>query len=51
MMAKLLRAHYPEEQVEKAFGQVPLPLQIRAEKVTLEHFVILTRLLHERRNL
>ena len=51
MMAKLLKADWPVESVEHAFETVPLPFGIRAEKVSLEQFVLLTRILYERRNL
>lgn len=51
MMAKLLKADWPAESVEQAFAIVPLALQTRAETVSLDQFVLLTRLLNERRNL
>lgn len=51
MMAKLLKADWPVESVEHAFETVPLPFGIRAEKVSLEQFVLLTGILYERRNL
>lgn len=43
MMAKLLRADWPEEQVTRALGELGLSIQIRAEAVTLEQFVGLTK--------
>jgi 16S rRNA (adenine1518-N6/adenine1519-N6)-dimethyltransferase len=43
MMAKLLRADWPEEQLARAMGQLGLSPQIRAEAVTLEQFVELTQ--------
>ena len=45
MMAKLLRVHWPEEQLARAMSELGLSPQIRAEAVTLEQFVRLTRLL------
>ena len=51
MMAKLLKTDWPAATVEAVFGRVPLPLDVRAENVSLEQFVTLTALLHERRNL
>jgi 16S rRNA (adenine1518-N6/adenine1519-N6)-dimethyltransferase len=47
MMAKLLKADWPADTVERAFAGASLPLDIRAEAVSLEQFVLLTRLLHE----
>jgi len=51
MMAKLLKADWPAHSVERAFVEASLPLHTRAENVSLEQFVLLTTLLHERRNL
>jgi 16S rRNA (adenine1518-N6/adenine1519-N6)-dimethyltransferase len=51
MMAKLLKAHWAADTVGRAFCAVPLALQTRAEAVSLDQFVALTRFLHERRNL
>jgi 16S rRNA (adenine1518-N6/adenine1519-N6)-dimethyltransferase len=51
MMAKLLKADWPPDSVERAFVGASLPLDARAENVSLEQFVLLTKLLHERRNL
>lgn len=45
MMAKLLRQAWPKETIEAAFAALNLDLQIRAEKVSLEQFVELTKLL------
>ncbi len=51
MMAKLLKADWPAATLEKAFGEVSLNPQVRAESVSLDQFVSLSRFLHERRNL
>jgi 16S rRNA (adenine1518-N6/adenine1519-N6)-dimethyltransferase len=51
MLAKLLKADWPDDIVERAFAFTSLPIQIRAEAVSLEQFVSLTTFLHERRNL
>jgi 16S rRNA (adenine1518-N6/adenine1519-N6)-dimethyltransferase len=48
MMRKLLQADWPAEEVDGAFARLepqPLPPQARAETVTLQQFVGLTRLL------
>jgi 16S rRNA (adenine1518-N6/adenine1519-N6)-dimethyltransferase len=45
MMLKLLREDWPAGPLESAFAQAGLPPQIRAEAVSLEQFVLLTRLL------
>jgi 16S rRNA (adenine1518-N6/adenine1519-N6)-dimethyltransferase len=45
MMAKLLRADWPEEKLAAAMNELGLPPQIRAEAVTLAQFVRLTQLL------
>ena len=45
MMAKLLRADWPEEKLAAAMKELGLSLQIRAEAVTLQQFVRLTQLL------
>jgi 16S rRNA (adenine1518-N6/adenine1519-N6)-dimethyltransferase len=50
MMAKLLKTDWAADSLERAFASVPLPLQIRAEAVSLDQFVTLTRYLHERRD-
>jgi 16S rRNA (adenine1518-N6/adenine1519-N6)-dimethyltransferase len=47
MMAKLLKAQWPAATVERAFAAVEIPTEARAEDVTLEQFVVLTRRLHE----
>lgn len=51
MMAKLLKADWPVASLERAFSEVPLPRQTRAEAVSLAQFAALTRSLYERRNL
>lgn len=43
MMAKLLRADWPEEKLNAAMDELGLSLQIRAEAVTLGQFVELTQ--------
>ena len=43
MMAKLLRADWPEEKLTAAMNELGLSLQIRAEAVTLQQFVELTK--------
>jgi len=48
MMFKLLKEDWPAQQLEAAFERVGLPAQIRAEAVTLDQFVALTRLLTSR---
>lgn len=45
MMIKLIKAEWPEEQAAAAIAQVGLRPDIRAEKVTVEQFVELTKLL------
>jgi 16S rRNA (adenine1518-N6/adenine1519-N6)-dimethyltransferase len=50
MMAKLLKADWAAATLMDAFAFVPLSLQIRAEALSLNQFVSLTRFLHERRN-
>jgi 16S rRNA (adenine1518-N6/adenine1519-N6)-dimethyltransferase len=45
MMLKLLKADWPEPVLQRAFTQVGLSPQIRAEKVTLDQFVQLTQCL------
>jgi 16S rRNA (adenine1518-N6/adenine1519-N6)-dimethyltransferase len=47
MMAKLLRAGWPGEPLARAMGELGLSPQIRAEAVTLEQFVELTKKLAE----
>ena len=51
MMAKLLKTDWPAGTLVCAFADVSLNPQIRAEAVSLDQFVALTRFLHERRNL
>jgi 16S rRNA (adenine1518-N6/adenine1519-N6)-dimethyltransferase len=43
MMFKLLKSDWPEDRLSKAFSEVKLSPQIRAEAVTLEQFAELTR--------
>jgi len=50
MMPKLLKADWPADRVEQALSAAGLSLDVRAEKVSLEQFVQLTKLLHERGN-
>ena len=45
MMLKLLKQNWPVEKLNAAFEQLNLSPQIRAEKVSLEQFVVLTQLL------
>jgi len=45
MMHKLLKADWPEEKLKSAFGELGISLQERAEKLSLEQFVALTKLL------
>ena len=45
VMLKLLKEDWGAEQLEEAFANLSLPLQARAETVTLEQFVRLTQLL------
>jgi 16S rRNA (adenine1518-N6/adenine1519-N6)-dimethyltransferase len=45
MMLKLLKQDWPAEKLDRAFAEVNLSPQIRAEKVSLEQFVQFTRLL------
>jgi len=45
MMMKLLREDWPKEKLEAVFGQLNISLQERAEKLSLEQFVQLTRIL------
>ena len=45
MMFKLLKADWPEEKLRTAFGELAISLQERAEKLSLEQFVALTKLL------
>jgi len=43
MMLKLLREDWPPGRLEAAFAQLGLPTQVRAEEVSLDQFVALTR--------
>jgi 16S rRNA (adenine1518-N6/adenine1519-N6)-dimethyltransferase len=45
MMLKLLKAEWASARLDQAFSQLGLPLQTRAEAVTLEQFVGLTQML------
>ncbi|HWX22899.1 MAG TPA: 16S rRNA (adenine(1518)-N(6)/adenine(1519)-N(6))-dimethyltransferase RsmA [Candidatus Binatia bacterium] len=45
MMLKLLKTDWPAQKLEPAFGRLQLPSQVRAETVSLEQFVRLTRIL------
>jgi len=53
MMLKLLKQDWPKEELESAFAELNISPQERAEKVSLEQFVDLTKLLseNERRNI
>ncbi len=48
MMLKLLKQDWPAERLETAFAQLQISPQIRAEKVSLEQFVELAKLLAEK---
>jgi 16S rRNA A1518/A1519 N6-dimethyltransferase RsmA/KsgA/DIM1 with predicted DNA glycosylase/AP lyase activity len=45
MMFKLLKEDWPEAQLQAAFSEAGLAVSIRAEAVSLEQFVQLTRAL------
>lgn len=45
MMLKLLKEDWPAEKLERAFAQLQLPLQARAEMISLERFIRLVQLL------
>ena len=45
MMLKLLREDWPVEKLERGFEELKIPAQERAEKLSLEQFVELTKLL------
>ncbi len=45
MMLKLLKARWPAPQLESAFARLGLSEQVRAEKVSLEQFVEMARML------
>jgi 16S rRNA (adenine1518-N6/adenine1519-N6)-dimethyltransferase len=47
MMLKLLKQDWPVEKLNQAFEQLNLSPQIRAERVTLEQFVALTKILNQ----
>jgi len=42
MMLKVLKEEWPAKKLEQSFEQMRLPVQTRAENVTLEQFVLLT---------
>ncbi len=46
MMLKLLKQDWPKEKLETAFAALNISLQERAEKLSLEQFVALTKWLH-----
>jgi 16S rRNA (adenine1518-N6/adenine1519-N6)-dimethyltransferase len=46
MMLKLLKTQWPIELLKNAFSQTGIPEQARAETVSLEQFVALTKILH-----
>jgi len=45
MMLKLLKQEWPKEKLEPAFAQLNISLQERAEKLSLEQFAALTKIL------
>jgi 16S rRNA (adenine1518-N6/adenine1519-N6)-dimethyltransferase len=45
MMAKLLKQHWPADRIADAFARLGISIQARAETVSLEQFVQLTKLL------
>jgi 16S rRNA A1518/A1519 N6-dimethyltransferase RsmA/KsgA/DIM1 with predicted DNA glycosylase/AP lyase activity len=45
MMLKLLKQDWPKETLEAAFARLNISLQERAEKLSLKHFVALTKIL------
>jgi 16S rRNA (adenine1518-N6/adenine1519-N6)-dimethyltransferase len=45
MMLKLLKADWPVEQLERAFSELEIPPRERAERLRLEQFIQLTRVL------
>lgn len=47
MMLKLLKSEWPAEKLERAFGELKISPQERAEKLSLEQFVELTKRLSE----
>ena len=48
MMLKLLKQDWPAEKLQTAFEQLGISMQERAEKVSLEQFVALTKILSQR---
>ncbi len=51
MMLKLLKQDWPPDRLEGAFDTLNISRQERAEKLSLEQFVALTKELNERRNI
>jgi 16S rRNA A1518/A1519 N6-dimethyltransferase RsmA/KsgA/DIM1 with predicted DNA glycosylase/AP lyase activity len=47
MMLKLLKQDWPKEKLERAFAELTISSQERAEKLSLEQFVGLTQILAE----
>ncbi|HUA39350.1 MAG TPA: hypothetical protein VMA35_13240, partial [Candidatus Sulfopaludibacter sp.] len=47
MMLKLLREDWPAEKLKRAFEELKISPQERAEKLSLEQFVELTKLISE----
>jgi 16S rRNA (adenine1518-N6/adenine1519-N6)-dimethyltransferase len=45
MMLKLLREDWPVEKLERAFAELKIPVQERAEKLSLEQFAALAKIL------
>jgi 16S rRNA A1518/A1519 N6-dimethyltransferase RsmA/KsgA/DIM1 with predicted DNA glycosylase/AP lyase activity len=43
MMLKLLKQDWPEQKLKQVFQQLCIPPQERAEKLSLEQFVALTK--------
>jgi 16S rRNA (adenine1518-N6/adenine1519-N6)-dimethyltransferase len=43
MMLKLLREDWPQKKLEDAFAELKIPPQERAEKLSMEQFVQLTK--------
>jgi 16S rRNA A1518/A1519 N6-dimethyltransferase RsmA/KsgA/DIM1 with predicted DNA glycosylase/AP lyase activity len=48
MMLKLLREDWPAGKLERTFAELQIPVQERAEKLSLEQFLALTEKLGER---
>ena len=45
MMVKLLKADWPLAKIQEAIAALELTADIRGEKLSLEHFVALTKIL------